>query len=119
MADLTEEERLLFDKLRHIVDKVCRRVHAEEVGTLTQEAPLTATIAAAIRNELTHHRLVVGRLSIEVMARNVPDRGRRSMESINGADLYLSLVRRDKRVSKGVLLQSKWEDELLRPNKRL
>jgi hypothetical protein len=119
MADITDEERRLFDKLRAIVDQVCARVHEEEMGTLTQESPLTATIAAAIRNELSHHGLVVGRLSIEVMARNVPDRGPRSMESINGADLYLSLVRRDKAISKGILLQSKWEGELYRRNRRL
>jgi hypothetical protein len=86
---------------------------------LTQEPPLTAGIASAIRNELRHHPVVVGRLSVEVRSRNVPDRGRRTMESINGADLYISLVRRDKRISNGVLLQSKWEDELFGGDKRL
>lgn len=119
MADLTEEELLLFDRLTAIVNKTCSRVHAEEYGTLTQEPPLTATLASAIRTELLHHPLVVGRLSIEVMSRNVPDRGRRTMESINGADLYISLVRRDRRVSKGMLLQSKWEGELYDGNTRL
>jgi len=119
MVDLTDEERRLFDKLREIVDKVCARVHQEEYDTLTQEAPLTAILAAEIRNELRHHRVVVGRLSIDVMSRNVPDRGRHSMESINGADLYISLVRRDKGISKGVLLQAKWEEELYDGDKRL
>jgi hypothetical protein len=112
MADLTEEERRLLNELRKVIDRACKQVHQEEFGTLTQEPPLTATLAAAIRNELRHHPVIVGRLSVEVMSRNVPDRGRKSMESINGADLYISLVRRDKGISKGVLLQSKWEDGL-------
>jgi hypothetical protein len=109
----------LFDRLREIVDKTCSRVHAEEYDTLTQEPALTAIIAAEIRNELRHHPIVVGRLSIEVMSRNVPDRGSKTMESINGADLYISLVRRDTGVSKGIILQSKWEKELKNGNKRL
>jgi hypothetical protein len=64
---------------------------------------------AVIEDRLREYRFGHLDLDVEVMVQPLPAR---TLESDVGADLYISIVRKDspKPVSKGMLVQSKWDD---------
>jgi hypothetical protein len=112
--ELEQREAELLQSIRETIDATVDEAYEGEYDGLTQESPLTADIAAAIRTELKHHPLEVDGLKVEVATRNVPDRGRGSIESKIGADLYVSVVRHvdGESVSKGILIQAKWDKQV-------
>jgi hypothetical protein len=84
-------------------DRVCR----DHYGTLTQEPPLTARIAHEI--ERTMHNHIFGGYRVQAIAQDVPDRGPRAMERRLGADLLRLVHHRRVMMSKGMLVQAKWD----------
>jgi hypothetical protein len=121
MRAITPQEEKLFTRLRFVVDHRVKQVLKDNYRAQTQEPALTASVAQAIMTELTHHPVVVDGLRLDVWLQNVPDRGANSMERRTGADLYISIVRNDLTapVSKGILVQSKWDHSLARDKKAL
>jgi hypothetical protein len=98
-------------RIDEIVDEQCHRHYP----ALTQEHQFTSGLARIIEHEIDG--LEFDGLKLEVKAQDFPDRGRGALERQSGADLYLSLVRNDgdEPVSKGMLVQSKWDRALNRP----
>jgi hypothetical protein len=76
---------------------------------LTEEPEFTGVVAGVIEDRLREYRFGDLDLDVEVMVQPLPAR---TLESDVGADLYISIVRKDgpKPVSKGMLVQSKWDD---------
>jgi hypothetical protein len=123
MSDLTtyhEPNRFeeALRKMSVVVDGVVAQQCARHYSALTQEHQFTSGLARAIELEL--ERFPVEGLDIQVHAQEFPDRGRGSLEKPSGADLYISIVRRDgdAPVSKGMLVQSKWDRSLRHANER-
>ncbi|MDA9452315.1 hypothetical protein [Bradyrhizobium sp. CCBAU 21360] len=83
---------------------------AEENYDVIQEPAFTSRLAQEITSEIRRHPINVGGVKIEVTSVDVPSLGS-TMEKDIGADLYISVVRRDKQppASKGMLVQSKWD----------
>jgi hypothetical protein len=107
------QEKLL-NELKNVIDERVTEVCSRHYEALTQEPALTSRIAQAIESELAHHPINVDGLKVEVTTLDIPDRGANSMESKTGTDLYISLVRHDldDPISKGMLIQAKWDDTL-------
>jgi hypothetical protein len=107
-----------LDRLAVLVDGVVAQECAHHYHAHTQEHQFSSRLAQAIESELRHFSMPG--LDIEVITRDFPDRGRGSMEKRSGADLYISLVRRDaeRPVSKGMLVQSKWDYALRHTSER-
>jgi hypothetical protein len=102
-------ERLL-DELKERIDEAARRITADHYD-VAQEPAFTSRLAQEIESEIRTHPINAGALKIEVATQDLPDRGRGALEKKVGADLYISLARRDLKppVSKGMLMQAKWE----------
>src|SRR6266567_4557283 len=105
-----ENEEELLHELALAIDEEAYIVCARHYKTYAQEPPVTSRIIQAIETRLRHHPIIVGGLRVEVVSVDMPDR-RSDMERLTGADLYVSLVRRDREfpVSKGMLIQAKWD----------
>jgi hypothetical protein len=104
----------LQDRINEVVQEMCQRHYDGP----TQEHQLSSRLAQKLEDEIG---LLVGEnKAITITAQELPDRGRGAAESLIGADLYISLVRHDKEppISKGMLVQSKW-DKTLRTDKLL
>ena len=99
----------LLDNLGVFIDGIVAQCCADHYSAVTQEHQFSSRLAQAIESELRHYPLPG--LDVEVATRDFPDRGPGATEKRSGADLYISLVRRDgeKPVSKGMLVQSKWD----------
>lgn len=123
MTEAPEHERHdgfeeALQRLSVIVDGVVAQQCARHYRALTQEHQLTSRLAQAIEDEI--RRTPVDGARIEVEAREFPDHGPGSLEKKVGADLYVSIVRHDDdgSVSKGMLVQSKWDSSLRRASER-
>jgi len=110
----SEELRLFGILIDGVMAQTCARHYEAE----TQEHQLTSRIAGAIERELGNIR--VGEMSIRVVAQELSDRGRGSKEKKVGADLYISITIEsgDRTISKGMLVQSKWDDAVEGPAER-
>jgi len=108
----------MLDRLAVVIDGVVAQECAHHYHAHTQEHQFSSRLAQAIESELRHFPMPG--LDIEVVTRDFPDRGRGSMEKRSGADLYISLVRFDgeQPVSKGMLVQSKWDYALRHGSER-
>jgi hypothetical protein len=97
-------------KIGKLVDGVIAQVCERHYLADTQEHQLTAKIAEALERELK--RLSVQGLRLSLNLQDFPDKGRGSKERKAGADLYISIVMQSpgRRFSKGMLVQSKWDD---------
>ncbi len=111
MANDDEEQvlRELEDRINDIAVEM-----ADEYFDIIQEPAFTSRLAQEITTEIRRHPINSNGLRIEVTSVDVPSLGRGSMEKDIGADLYISVVRRDRLppVSKGMLVQSKWQHKL-------
>src|SRR6266851_6379735 len=105
----------LLKELEERIDRVAREV-VEDFYDVVQEPAFTSHLAQAIRSEVQNHPINASGLKIEVTAADMHDRAS-TMEKDTGADLYVSVVRRDRPVpvSKGMLVQAKWEHTLRDP----
>jgi hypothetical protein len=104
----------LQERIDAIVQEMCQR-HYDGPA---QEHQLSSRLAQKLEDEIG---LIVGEgTAISVTAHELPDRGRGAVEKAVGADLYVSVVRHDIEppVSKGLLVQSKW-DRTLHTDKNL
>lgn len=96
---------LIAEVFRSTVDEIV----SEHYPTLTQEHHLTARLGQAIEGRLNSMEVFGYRFS--VIAQDVPDRGRGSLESLTGIDLYVGLnLLGEGGFSKGFLVQAKWVD---------
>jgi hypothetical protein len=123
VSDLTfEHERDRFEdalkKLSVVIDGLVAQQCAHHYEALTQEHQFTSGLARVIEMEL--ERFPIEGLNIQVHSREFPDRGPGSLEKPTGADLYISIVRLDTDIpiSKGMLIQAKWDSSLRRPDER-
>lgn len=91
------------ETFRSVVDEVV----SEHYPALTQEHQLTARIGQALESEFRDLDILGYRFF--VISQDIPDRGRGSLESRLGADLFLS-ISLSGAFSKGMLIQSKWKD---------
>jgi len=108
MTPLSEDEHILLKEIRNLVNAATREVCANHYDAPTQEPPTTSRLAQAIESELKHHPINVNDLTVEIATQDVPDRGS-TMESLIGADLYISIVWKERDINKGMLIQSKWD----------
>ena len=101
-----EAEEHLLKEFEERIDKVAKEV-AEDFYDVIQEPAFTSHLAQAIKSEVQNHPINAGGLKIEVTAADMHDRAS-TMEKDTGADLYVSIVRRDGPVpvSKGMLVQA-------------
>lgn len=113
MAPPDEDEEELLARVRELVDDVAQQICEDHYDAPTQEPPTTARLAQAIEMAVQRHPINVNGLVLEVATQDVPDRSS-TMERRIGGDLYISLVRRDKRppANKGMLVQAKWDYRL-------
>jgi hypothetical protein len=110
-----DPEEQLLTEIQDLVDAAVQSVCEDHYDAPTQEPPTTARIAQAIEIAIKQHPINVNGLTVEVATQDVPSLGSK-MEKRIGGDLYISLVRRDKEipVSKGLLVQAKWDRKLTR-----
>jgi hypothetical protein len=107
------ELELIQELVDGVIADMCARHHPGE----TQEHQFTSRIAQAIEQKLND--VLVGGLRLHVVAQELSDRGRSSSERSVGADLYISVgVIGERQFSKGLLIQSKWDDALSRASER-
>jgi hypothetical protein len=108
-----DPEEKLLSEIQHLVDAAVQGVCEDHYDAPTQEPPTTARIAQAIEIAIKRHPINVDGLTVEVATQDVPSQGSKMQKRIGG-DLYISLVRRDKEipVSKGLLVQVKWDRKL-------
>lgn len=104
-------EELLRQLIERIDDTV-REVAIESRDFGRHEEPTTSRLAGAITSALRNHPITVPGLALDVHIEEFT----KPEEHINGADLYISLVRKDEaeQVSKGMLVQSKRREAMLR-----
>ncbi|WP_315792443.1 hypothetical protein [Bradyrhizobium sp. SZCCHNRI1002] len=91
------------------VNEIAAEMSADNYD-LIQEPAFTSRLAQEITTEIRRHPINAGGVKVEVTSVDVPSLGS-TMEKDIGADLYISVVRRDREphVSKGMLVQSKWD----------
>jgi hypothetical protein len=107
---------MVVDDIEEALHELEKRVNeiATEVAIdnydVIQEPAFTSRLAQEIQSEIRRHPINAGGVKIEVTSVDVPSLGSR-MERDIGADLYVSVVRRDRHppVSKGLLVQNKWD----------
>ncbi|MES5488003.1 hypothetical protein QMZ05_35130 [Bradyrhizobium sp. INPA03-11B] len=102
-------ERLLGE-LEERINGIAAMIAADHYD-VTQEPAFTSRLAQEIESELRRHPINRGGLRLEVATQDLGDRGPGALEKKVGADLYISLARRDLKppVSKGMLMQAKWD----------
>jgi hypothetical protein len=115
MARLTENQSLpplaqMFGELEERINAIAAMIATDHYD-VTQEPAFTSRLAQEIESELRRHPINKGNLRLEVATQDLGDRGRGALEKVVGADLYISLARRDLKppVSKGMLMQAKWD----------
>lgn len=99
-----------LELIKTLVDGVVADCCARHYDGPTQEHQLTSRLAEALESKLNN--ISVSGLRLQVTVQELPDRGRSSLERPVGADLYISLGvdAGDQSFSKGLLVQSKWDD---------
>jgi hypothetical protein len=106
--DAADEEDVIRE-LEARVNEIAIEIAIDNYDVI-QEPAFTSRLAQEIQSEIRRHPVNAGGVKIEVTSVDVPSL-RSSMEKDIGADLYVSVVRRDKQppISKGMLVQSKWD----------
>jgi hypothetical protein len=111
-AETKAERDSLFEVIEMLVNQSIQQLLHRHYHALTQEHQLTAKIAQTIEQALGGFQ--TGRFKIAVAVQDFPDKGPGTLENITGADVYLSvaLIDEDGQTSKGMLIQSKWDNTL-------
>ena len=106
---------LISDILDGVVSRACTRHYEAE----TQEHQFTAKLAGALEDGLQD--VDANGFEMDVRFQDFSDRGPISKEKTTGADLYVSVVLQSGNinVSKGMLVQSKWDQDVRLPNMAL
>jgi len=114
MATEDDEDRLLRE-LEELVNNAANEVLNDFHGVL-QEPAFSAHLAEAIKIAVRRHPINARDRKIEVIAADMHNLGS-TMEKETGADFYISVVRLDRPtpVSKGMLVQSKWDHTVKDP----
>ncbi|OKO73409.1 hypothetical protein [Bradyrhizobium sp. AS23.2] len=102
----------LLHKLTERVDAVANGIANESQQFGRHEEPTTSRLAQAINNAIRNHPITAPGLTLDVHAEEFT----RRQEKVAGADLYISIVRKDTddQISKGILVQAKRRDAMLR-----
>ncbi|PDT87513.1 hypothetical protein CO669_25470 [Bradyrhizobium sp. Y36] len=100
----------MFGDLEERINGIAAMIAADHYN-VAQEPAFTSRLAQEIESELRRHPINKAGLRLEVATQDLGDRGPGALEKRVGADLYISLARRDRRppVSKGMLMQAKWD----------
>lgn len=100
------------DLLGAMIDTAIANECARHYSARTQEHQLTSRLGKAIETVLEHHP--IEGFEVQIHTQDFPDRGPGALEKQAGADLYIALVREGEEdtVSKGILVQSKWDRAL-------
>lgn len=93
--------------LGSVADEVC----SDHFDGLTQEPQITSRIGQALETSLDGKP--IENYTVRVITQDFPDRGRASLESKSGADLYVGIevTSGDRTTSKGFLVQAKLAGE--------
>ena len=102
-------EQLLHD-LAERVDSAVDGIARESQQFRRYEEPTTSRLAQAINDAIRHHPITAPGLALDVHAEEFTKR----QEKVAGADLYISVVRKDTYISKGMLVQTKRRETILR-----
>jgi hypothetical protein len=107
-TDFFDPGEVLLQKLEKRIDFAVNALAREHHLRNTEEPVLTARLVQLIEDNLRHDPIVVPGLKLEWESQTMGSIGRRE-EANSGADVYLSIVRRDagRRDSKGMLVQAK------------
>ena len=112
-GDEKEPQDPQFIALAAAIDDLTQQLLQRHYDAKTQEHQLTSRIAQALESH--YGDIIIDGIRIRISVQEMPDRGSGSLERPTGADLYISIVRTDepgRPVSKGLLVQSKWDDAL-------
>src|SRR5438445_13308181 len=90
--DTTED--VVLRELESRINKIAMEI-AEDNYDVIQEPAFTSRLAQEITSEIRRHPINAGGVKIEVTSVDVPSLGS-TMEKDIGADLYISVVRRDR-----------------------
>jgi hypothetical protein len=104
-------EQLLHD-LAERVNSVVNGIAQESQQFGRHEEPTTSRLAQAINDAIRNHPITAPGLALDVHAEEFT----KHQEKVAGADLYISVVRKDKDdpISKGMLVQTKRREAMLR-----
>jgi hypothetical protein len=102
----------LLHELTERVDAVVNGIASESQQFGRHEEYTTSRLAQAINDAIRNHPITAPGLALDVHAEEFT----KPQEKVAGADLYISVVRKDKDdpTSKGILVQTKRRDAMLR-----
>jgi hypothetical protein len=102
----------LLQELTDRVDAVVNRIAQESQQFGRHEEYTTSRLAHAINDAIRNHPITAPGLALDVHAEEFT----KPQEKVAGADLYISVVRKDKddQISKGILVQTKRRDAMIR-----
>ncbi|MVT55274.1 hypothetical protein GPL17_33110 [Bradyrhizobium yuanmingense] len=119
MSVITTTDTTFFDPFEQLLHDLTERIDAVATAIATESRQLdrheeftTSRLAQAINDALHHHPITAPGLALEVHAEEFT----KPAEKVAGADLYISLVRKDVEFprSKGLLVQAKRRSSMLR-----
>lgn len=108
-----------FDPLEQLLQELTERVDAVANGIASEsqqfgrhEEYTTSRLAQAINHAIRNHPITAPGLALDIHAEEFT----KPQEKVAGADLYISLVRKDTddQISKGILVQTKRRDAMIR-----
>jgi hypothetical protein len=107
-----------FELIKTLLNGIMVDCCARHYDCETQEHQLSSRLAEAIERVL--NGLQVNGLQVRVAVQELSDRGPSSRERRVGADLYISIVidSGHETISKGMLVQAKWDNALAAPAER-
>jgi hypothetical protein len=114
MSVITTTDTTFFDPFEQLLHDLTERIDAVATAIATESRQLdrheeftTSRLAQAINDALHHHPITAPGLALEVHAEEFT----KPAEKVAGADLYISLVRKDVEFprSKGLLVQANAE----------
>jgi hypothetical protein len=109
-SDFHDPLEQLLHELTERVDAVVDRIASESQQFGRHEEYTTSRLAQAINDAIRNHQITAPGLALDVHAEEFT----KPQEKVAGADLYISVVRKDTQISKGILVQTKRREAMLR-----
>jgi hypothetical protein len=101
-SDFHDPLEQLLHELTERVDAVVDRIASESQQFRRHEEYTTSRLAQAINDAIRNHQITAPGLALDVHAEEFT----KPQEKVAGADLYISVVRKDTQISKGILVQT-------------
>jgi hypothetical protein len=109
-SDFHDPLEQLLHELTERVDAVVDRIASESQQFRRHEEYTTSRLAQAINDAIRNHPITAPGLALDVHAEEFT----KPQEKVAGADLYISVVRKDTQISKGILVQTKRREAMHR-----